>query len=443
MAVDSQSEEARIIRQLIPLSTLPSQAFISLCAQLQLEHAEQGAVLFKRGDRNTSLYYLLDGSINLQTETFTIETLKAGSDSARFAIAHQVPRKVDAVANSRIQFLRLNADMMKITTETAYEENESTMMVDDLDANGDWMTTLLKSPIFRALPPANLQKLLMSLQEISCAPGVPIIRQGEPGDYYYIIKKGQAVISRKPSPNAKDIKLSKLADLDTFGEDALISGEPRSTTVTAITDMTLLRLGKEQFINLIKLPTLKYIGIDGLHEHTRQGAEVIDVRGPDEYKNSHLPNSTNVPFFSLRMYLKTLNRHHPVIVVCKDGKTSEMAAFILQQNKFNALILKNGISGLDPEQLRAEPASFSIDDGTETGNLSGPVGEPSPLTLAEQTDERTEEAATGDLRQVVQQLKAKCRALEAEKMTLELKCSSLTRQLEKFKTEQERMGGKN
>ncbi len=38
---------------------------------------------------------------------------------------------------------------------------------------------------------------------------------------------------------------------------------------------------------------------------------------------------------------------------------------------------------------------------------------------------------------------AKCRALEAEKMTLELKCSSLTRQLEKFKTEQERMGGKN
>ncbi|MCK9605508.1 MAG: cyclic nucleotide-binding domain-containing protein [Methylomonas sp.] len=442
MAVDTQSEEARVIRQLIPLSTLPSQTFISLCAQLNLEYAEQGTILFKRGDENDSLYYLLDGSINLQTETFTIETIKAGSDSARFAIAHQVPRKVDAVANSRIQFLRLNADMMKMTPETAYEENESTMTVDELDDNDDWMTTLLKSPIFRALPPANLQKLLMSLQEITCAPGEAIIRQGEPGDYYYIIKKGQAIISRKPSPNAKDIKLSKLADLDTFGEDALISGEPRSTSITAITDLTLLRLGKEQFINLIKLPTLKYIGIDELYVQMSQGAELIDVRGHDEFKISHLPRSINVPFFSLRMYLKTLNRHHPVIVVCKDGKTSEMAAFILQQNKFNALILKNGIAGLNQDQLRTEPASFSIDDGTETGNLAGPPGESSKLTLAEQPETPAEEALTDDLRQAIQQLKAKCRSLEAEKMTLELKCSSLARQLEKFKTELERMRGK-
>lgn len=438
MAVDSQSEEARIIRQLIPLSTLPSQAFISLCAQLHLEHAEQGTTLFKRGDENDSLYYLLNGSVNLQTETFTIETIKAGSDSARFAIAHQVPRKVDAVANSRIQFLRLNADMMKMTTEKAYEENESNMMADDLEDSDDWMTTLLKSPIFRALPPANLQKLLMSLQEITCGPGEVIIKQGDPGDYYYIIKKGQAIISRKPSPNAKDVKLSKLADLDTFGEDALISGEPRSTTITAITHMTLLRLGKEQFINLIKLPTLKYIGIDELHAQMAQGAEIIDVRVPDEYKHSHLPQSTNVPFFSLRMYLKTLNRHHPIVVVCKDGKTSEMAAFILQQNKFNALILKQGIAGLNPDQLRAEPASFTIDDGTETGNLAGPVSQPSTQSEAEQ-NEIQEETAGGDLRQVIQQLKTKCRSLEAEKLTLELKCSSLTRQLEKFKTELERV----
>ncbi|AEF98581.1 cyclic nucleotide-binding domain-containing protein [Methylomonas methanica] len=442
MAVDTQSEEARIIRQLIPLSTLPTQTFVSLCGQLTIEHAEQGTILFKRGDENDLLYYLLDGSINLQTETFTIETISAGSDSARFAIAHQMPRKVDAVANSRIQFLRLNADMMKMTTEKAYEENESTMTVDEPDDSDDWMTTLLKSPIFRSLPPANLQKLLMSLEEVACTPGQAIIRQGDPGDYYYIIKKGQAIISRKPSANAKDIKLSKLADLDTFGEDALISGEPRSTSITAVTDMTLLRLGKEQFISLIKLPTLKYVGIEELHELMKQGAEVIDVRGPDEYKHSHLPKSTNVPFFSLRMYLKTLNRHHPIIVTCKDGKTSEMAAFILQQNKFNALILKNGIAGLSQDKLSTEPASFNIDDGTETGNLSGPSSESSTSTPTEHKEPQTEELAADDLRQVVQQLKAKCRSLEAEKMTLELKCSSLARQLEKMKSELERVRGK-
>jgi hypothetical protein len=46
-----------------------------------------------------------------------------------------------------------------------------------------------------------------------------------------------------------------------------------------------------------------------------------------------------------------------------------------------------------------------------------------------------------DLRQVLQQLKTKCAALEAEKMTLELKCSSLARQLDVAKSELEKLKG--
>ncbi|PPD34502.1 MAG: Crp/Fnr family transcriptional regulator [Methylomonas sp.] len=439
MAVDANSEEALIIRQLIPISRLPTQAFVSLCAQLQPQRAEQGTILFRRGDENRDLFYLLNGSINLQTDTFNIETIKAGSDSARFAIGHQIPRKVDAVANSRILFLRLDADMMKSVNETSYEENESTMMVEDLEEGEDWMTALLKSPIFRSLPPANLQKLLMSLQEVSYRAGDVIINQGEPGDFYYIIKKGRALISRKPAPNAKEIKLAILNDLDTFGEDALISGESRSTSITAVTDIVLYRLVKDQFINLIKQPTLKYIDMANLPDLLIKGAVIIDVRGPDEFKNRHLPNSINVPYFSLRMYLKTLNRQQPIIVACKDGKTSEMAAFILHQNKFNALILKNGIAALAQDQLNTEPASFTIDDGTETGNLASPIT--SAVTMPTEAS-YVQEPASDDMRKVVQHLKAKCSSLEAEKMTLELKCASLTRQLEKLKAEFEKIRGR-
>jgi rhodanese-related sulfurtransferase len=313
------------------------------------------------------------------------------------------------------------------------------MMVEDLEEGEDWMTALLKSPIFRSLPPANLQKLLMSLQEVSYRAGDVIINQGEPGDFYYIIKKGRALISRKPAPNAKEIKLAILNDLDTFGEDALISGESRSTSITAVTDIVLYRLVKDQFINLIKQPTLKYIDMANLPELLIKGAVIIDVRGPDEFKNRHLPNSINVPYFSLRMYLKTLNRQQPIIVACKDGKTSEMAAFILHQNKFNALILKNGIAALAQDQLNTEPASFSIDDGTETGNLASPIT--SAVTMPTEAS-YVQEPASDDMRKVVQQLKAKCSSLEAEKMTLELKCASLTRQLEKLKAEFEKIRGR-
>ena len=436
MTVNPQSEEARIIRQLIPLSTLPSNTFARLCAQITIESAEAGQYLFKRGDNNNDLYYLLEGSINLQTESFNIQNIKAGSDSARFAIAHQIPRKVDAISDSRIQFLRLNADMMKKIQETSYKENESTMMVEELEDSDDWVTTLLKSPIFRALPPANLQKILMSLQEIRFNAGDIVIRQDEPGDYYYIIKKGRALISRKPSPTAKEIKLAQISDLDTFGEDAIISGIPRTVSITAITDMCLLRLGKEQFIELIKKPTLKYIEFDKLQELLNANATLIDVRSPDKFKQSHLARSINVPFFSLRMYLKTLNKHHPIILVCKDGRISESAAFILLQHKFNAMILRGGLDHLSPNQLKAEPASFDIDDGTETSNISENIDEKTSLQF--ETPSQTTDKAI-EFSQVLQELKAKCKKLESEKMTLELKCSSLARQLEAAKLELDKL----
>ena len=426
MAVDIQSEQAHIIRQLIPLSTLPASQFAELCGQLQIERAEPGVFLFKRGDEDSDLYFLLDGAIRLQTDTFPIETIKAGSDSARFAIAHQIPRKIDAVASSRIQFLRLNPDMIKSEHEPPYQEIESTMMSEEAGDDSDWMTTLLRSPIFRALPPANLQKILISLEEIQHEAGETIIRQGDPGDYYYVIKKGQVLISRKPSPHAKEIKLAQLGDLDTFGEDSLISGEPRNVSVT-----TLLRLNKNQFNNLIKQPTLKYVSMDSLKELLDNGAELIDVRGGDEYKADHLPNSINVPFFSLRMHMKTLDRHHPVVVVCKDGRTSESAAFILQRFKFNALVLKGGMDGLKRSPPPTGRASFVIDDGTETSNLLG-------LSSEELSQEVPEEGAATqeeDLNELVRQLKAKCQELEADKMTLELKCSSLARQLDQAKIE--------
>lgn len=432
MAVDINSEEARLIRRLIPLSTMSARQFSNLCEQIQIESAEPGEYLFKRGDNDSRLYYLLEGSVNLQTEAFTVETIRADSESARFAIAHQIPRKIHAVANGRIRFLRLNANMVQSSEVTPYQENTSTMMVEELEDGDDWMTTLLRSPVFRSLPPANLQRVLMSLEEIHLKPGETVIRQGEAGDYYYIIKKGQALISRRPSPNAKEIKLAQLGDLDSFGEDALISGEPRNVSVTALTDLTLLRLGKEQFIDLIKKPTLKYIGIEELDQQIKNGAKLIDVRNPDEYKSYHLPHSVNVPFFSLRMYLKSLHRHHPIIVVCKDGRTSESAAFILHRFKFNAFVLKGGMSSVKPGELSSKPATFTIDDGTETGNSFVPSSE-IISNLSEHSG--PEQKQNADLSQVVRQLKARCNELVAEKKALELKCAALSRQIEQLKAE--------
>ena len=85
------------------------------------------------------------------------------------------------------------------------------MFIDETQGDSDdWMTALLKSPIFQRLPPVNLQKILMSLEAVHFGKGEVILDQGGMGDYYYLIKNGKCELSRKPTPNAKEIKLAQL-----------------------------------------------------------------------------------------------------------------------------------------------------------------------------------------------------------------------------------------
>ena len=112
MAVDLKSEEGQAIRKLIPLVTLPGVHFETLCTGISVEAAEPGTVLFSKGDATRDFVFLLSGAISLQAQKLEVETIQADSHSARFAIAHQVPRKIDAIAVNDIRFLRIDIDLL-------------------------------------------------------------------------------------------------------------------------------------------------------------------------------------------------------------------------------------------------------------------------------------------------------------------------------------------
>lgn len=426
MPVDRHSEDADIIRQLTLISTVSKAKFTALCKVISVEQAESGAFLFKQGDTENDLIYLLDGRITLQTDEFKVETIESGTESARFAIAHQIPRKIDALAESNIRFLRLNANFIKSMQNTSNEEESSYMIVDDPEDNdNDWMTTLLKSPIFRALPPANLQSILMALEEISFKKDETIIAQGEPGDFYYLIKNGKCQITRKPSPNAKAIKLGELRSQDTFGEDSLLSGDIRNVSVVALTDVSLLKLNKNNFINLIETPSLKFIDYQQAQNEIAKGTMLMDVRPLDEYQKHHLPNSTNIPFFSLRMNFKTLNKKRPVIVVCENENTSKAAAFFLLKNKINASILVGGMEKVPDQAFNNEVSNFNEDDieisaDTQTGGVS-------LINEVEIIKNPPNEIETdvSQLKQTISLLEKKCSTLATEKDAIETNVKQL------------------
>ena len=95
-----------------------------------------------------------------------------------------------------MKITRIDSDLLDIlltwdqlsgieVSDISVEEEESE------DDRGDWMTRILQSKAFLRIPPANIQTMFMRLQELLVKAGQVIIKQGEEGDYYYIICHGK------------------------------------------------------------------------------------------------------------------------------------------------------------------------------------------------------------------------------------------------------------
>jgi len=75
--------------------------------------------------------------------------------------------------------------------------------------------------------------------------GQRFIRQGEPGNAFYVIQKGICVVHVEKDGEFSAV--ARLRDGDIVGEMAILTGEPRSAHVDAETDMHLWQLTKAQF----------------------------------------------------------------------------------------------------------------------------------------------------------------------------------------------------
>ena len=215
----------------------------------------------------------------------------------------------------------------------------------------DWMTVLLQTKAFHRVPPANLQAIFMRLQRLNCAAGDVIIKQGEEGDYFYVITHGRCVVTRETPLNKEGIKLAELGVGDTFGEEALISENRRNATVTTMTDSTVMRLGKDDFNKLLNEPMLDWVDYESAKKIVAGGGSWLDVRLPSEFEAFHEPDAINIPLYFIRLKLGALDPEITYVMCCDTGRRSSAAAFILNERGFKTRVLKGGLtmSDLDTE----------------------------------------------------------------------------------------------
>lgn len=86
------------------------------------------------------------------------------------------------------------------------------------------------------------------MDEREWGPGSVIVRQGDPGDSFFVIAEGEVQVERAPSGNGGDTEVvARLVAGDYFGELALLSNEPRNATVVASTVCRTFELSRSSF----------------------------------------------------------------------------------------------------------------------------------------------------------------------------------------------------
>jgi|WetSurMetagenome_2_1015567.scaffolds.fasta_scaffold132897_2 CRP-like cAMP-binding protein len=109
---------------------------------------------------------------------------------------------------------------------------------------------LKKTALFSTIKTDELRAIASVVEEISFHYGNEIVKESDPGDSAYIIKEGRIKIVRK-TPDNRTIDLAELSEGDFFGEMSLFDDEARSASAYALTPCIVLRLMREDLMDVI------------------------------------------------------------------------------------------------------------------------------------------------------------------------------------------------
>jgi CRP-like cAMP-binding protein len=109
---------------------------------------------------------------------------------------------------------------------------------------------LKKTPLFSSIATSELKAIASIVQEVEFDIGQEIVKENDIGDCVYIIKEGKVKIRKKTS-DGRFIELAELSEKECFGEMALFDDDTRSASVYAQTKCTLIRITRNDLIEVI------------------------------------------------------------------------------------------------------------------------------------------------------------------------------------------------
>jgi CRP-like cAMP-binding protein len=240
LAIDRRAQErARPIAALRRTSSFRGLTMLSLetlAARLRPSAVEAGVPIVRQGEVGDRFYLIDSGRAEVSLDGYRIVVLGPGDGFGEKAVLRATPRSATVTALEPMRLWHLDAaDFIAAATG-----NEGPVASPAGTAAARSVAEILADvPLFAAIDRRTLAALG---SETSVPAGVAIVREGEPGESFYMLLEGVVAVTIEGRP------VRSLHPGDTFGEIALLHDIPRTATVTAAADARLWSLGRVAFL---------------------------------------------------------------------------------------------------------------------------------------------------------------------------------------------------
>ncbi len=229
-------------------------------------------IISQESDEQQSLFILLNGEAKLYTKDkeghdTLLDTITAGRffgcltlfAPMRQDLAASSESNLSVIAECESLVLEIPKPILASLIKREPELSESLLMEYYKRKTSD--AALARVPLFSHLDPVERRKIAEHLVPVHIRKGVTIITEGEIGEEMYVIKSGQVGVYTTLmeeqgvsviKTDQERLHLATLQEGDFFGEQALITHEPRSATIVALSDVQLLKFTKDALSTVVK-----------------------------------------------------------------------------------------------------------------------------------------------------------------------------------------------
>jgi cAMP-dependent protein kinase regulator len=261
--VEAATDVIAALKQMPLFAKLSVSELRGLQANSILHHVAANKPVFAGGNLRRSLFVILQGGVKVlgkdraQHDT-CFATLHAGNSFGEFALFGKIDTTLSVIAEQASTLLEIPRDLVLKLAKTRPSLTEA---LKDLFRRRILDNALARVPLFSQLTPQDRQKIVPHFTSVTVKKDDAIMREGEPGETMYFIAAGEAGVYTSltaigevegQDSHTEPLLLATLQSGDFFGEQALVTNEPRSATVKAHTDVTLLQFSKHDLDEVMK-----------------------------------------------------------------------------------------------------------------------------------------------------------------------------------------------